>query len=168
MYFRAFIDNFSDAYTANWNPVNYVGRGDTLYNYGNFGRTINMGFTIAAQSKPELIPMYNKLNYLASTLAPDYSDSGFMMGNIIQLTVGNYVRRQHGFISSLTYDVPQESPWEIAIKSDWEEFGDRGDSTVKELPHVIKASITFTPIHNFLPQKAQGNPNNPSQKFIKQ
>ena len=163
MHFRAFIDSFNDAYTSNWNPVNYVGRGDTLYNYGNFGRTITMNFTIAAQSKPELMPMYNKLNYLASTLAPDYSKSGFMRGNIIRLTVGGYIREQHGFISNLTYDVPQESPWEIAIKSDWEEFGSRGDSSVKELPHVIKASMTFTPIHNFLPQKVQ---NDNKQKYI--
>ncbi len=163
MHFRAFIDSFNDAYTANWNSVNYVGRGDTLYNYGNFGRTRSMDFTVAAQSKPELMPMYNKLNYLASTLAPDYSKSGFMRGNIIRLTVGGYIREQHGFLSNLTYSVPQESPWEIAIKSDWEEFGSRGDSSVKELPHVIKVQMTFTPIHNFLPQKVQ---NDNKQKYI--
>ena len=166
MHFRAFLDSFNDAYNATWNPVNYVGRGDTLYNYGNFNRTINLSFTVAAQSKPELMPMYKKLNHLASTLAPDYSTGGFMRGNITRLTVGSYIREQHGFISSLTYDVPQESPWEIAIDSKGDGSSNREDAgQTAELPHVIKVSMTFTPIHNFLPQKVQSH-GNPKQKYI--
>ena len=34
--------------------------------------------------------MYQKLNYLASTLAPDYSDVGYMQGNLITLTMGGW------------------------------------------------------------------------------
>jgi hypothetical protein len=41
-----------------------------------------------AQSKQELIPMYKKLNYLASQLTPDYSPSGYMRGPLVKLTVG--------------------------------------------------------------------------------
>ena len=161
MHFRAFLDGFSDAYTSTWNPVNYVGRGDTLYNYGGFGRTISMGFTVAAQSKAELIPMYKKLNYLASTLAPDYTESGFMRGNLVRLTVGGYLYEQPGFITSLTYDVPQESSWEIALNA---EGG--SDKSVKELPHMIKVSgFAFTPIHTFLPQKPN-NANFPTERYI--
>jgi hypothetical protein len=161
MHFRAFLDSFSDSYTANWNPVNYVGRGDTLYNYGGFGRTISLSFTTAAQSKAELIPMYKKLNYLASTLSPDYTEAGFMRGNMVRLTVGGYLYEQPGFITSLTYDVPQESSWEIAIN----ETGG-SDSSVKELPHMIKVSgFSFTPIHNFLAQKPN-SANTPTSRFI--
>lgn len=161
MHFRAFIDSMSDSYTSTWNPVNYVGRGDTLHNYGGFGRTISLGFTVAAQSKAELIPMYKKLNYLASTLAPDYTQAGFMRGNLVRLTIGGYLYEQPGFITSLTYDVPQESTWEIGLN---EEGG--SDSSVKELPHMIKVSgFSFTPIHTFLPEKPN-NANNPDSRFI--
>ena len=168
MHFRAFLDDFSDSYTATWNSIDYVGRGDTLYNYGGFGRTISLGFTVAAQSKAELIPMYKKLNYLASTLAPDYSAAGFMRGNMVRLTLGGYLYEQPGFITGLTYTVPQESPWEIAINS---EGG--SDGSVKELPHIIKVSgFSFTPIHTFLPEKpndanfaTDGNGNR-SSRFI--
>ena len=161
MHFRAFLDDFSDSYTSTWNPVNYVGRGDSLYNYQGFGRTISLGFTVAAQSKAELIPMYKKLYYLASTLAPDYSEAGCMRGNMVRLAIGGYLYEQPGFITSLTYTVPQESSWEIAIN---QEGG--SDSSVKELPHMIKVSgFSFTPIHTFLPQKPN-NPNNPDSKFI--
>ena len=160
MHFRAFLDNFDDSYNANWNAVNYVGRGDTLYNYQGFDRSISLGFTAAAQSKAELIPMYKKLNYLASTLTPDYTQAGFMRGNLLRLTVGGYLYEQPGFITSLNYTVPQETPWEIAIN----ELGESDDS-VKELPHIIKCTISFTPIHTFLPQKPN-NPNNPDSRYI--
>jgi hypothetical protein len=161
MHFRAFINNFSDNYSSTWNAVNYVGRGDTLWNYGGFGRTINLGFTVAAQSKAELIPMYKKLNYLASTLAPDYTSAGFMRGNLVRLTIGGYLYEQPGFITSLNYDIPQESPWEIALN---EKGG--SDNSVKELPQVINVSgFSFTPIHTFLPEKPN-KANNPNSKFI--
>ena len=161
MHFRAFIDSFSDSYNASWDPVNYSGRGESLYNYTGFNRGISMAFTCYAQSKAELIPMYKKLNYLASTLAPDYTKAGFMRGNLVRLTLGGYLYEQPGFITSLTYDIPQESPWEIAINADG-----GGDGSVKELPYMIRVSgLSFTPIHNFLPQKPN-NANTPDERYI--
>jgi len=152
MHFRAFIDSMDDSYSATWNPIRYAGRGDNLYNYEGFNRTVNLSFTIAAQSKAELIPMYKKLNYLASTLAPSYNGAGFMRGNLVRLTIGGYLYEQPGFISSLTYTVPQESPWEIAINEEGE-----SDTSVQELPHVIQVTgLSFTPIHTFLPSKPEG------------
>jgi hypothetical protein len=62
--------------------------------------------------------MYDKLNFLASSLAPEYLDSsssGYMAGNIAYLTLGGYVHEQPGIITQLTYDIPEESPWEIGI-----------------------------------------------------
>jgi len=162
MHFRAFIDEFTDNYGATWNQVQYVGRGDSLANYGGFTRNISIGFTVAAQSKAELIPMYKKLNYLASSLAPDYTDAGFMRGNLVRITMGGYLYEQPGYLTSLTYTIPQESPWEIAITDD---DSDKSDESVKELPHIITVSLAFTPIHNFLPQK--GNvANSPDQRYI--
>jgi len=149
MHFRAFIDSFSDSYNASWGNVRYLGRGENFYNYNGFDRTISLSFTVAAQSKQELIPMYKKLNYLASNLTPDYSPFGYMRGPLVQLTMGGYLYEQVGFITSLTYDIPQDTTWEIGID-------DRGgsDDTVKELPHRINvSSFQFTPIHDFRPGK---------------
>jgi len=162
LHFRAFIDSFSDAYNSSWNAINYVGRGEPLFNYGgNFTRRINMSFTVAAQSKAELIPMYKKLNYLASSLAPDYNEAGFMRGSLARLTVGGYVYEQYGFIESFTYDIPAESTWEIGIDNEG-----NSDNSVKELPHMIKVTgFSFVPIHKFLPRKAT-NANFADQRYI--
>ena len=152
MHFRAFLGSISDSYTANWNGFNYLGRGEQFYTYGGFTRQISLSWTVAAQSKEELIPMYKKLNHLASTLAPDYSPNGYMRGNLVQLTIGGYLYEQPGFITSLTYEMGEDSPWEIGIGStDGSE-----DGTVKELTQIIKVSgFTFTPIQKFIPRKQE-------------
>jgi hypothetical protein len=161
MHFRAFIDSFSDLYSSNWGSYNYVGRGDKFYNYEGFERTINLSFTVFAQSKAELIPMYKKLNYLASSLAPDYSNSGFMKGNLHKLTIGGYLFDQVGIIKSITYDIPEETPWEIGIN----EVGGE-DTSVKELPHMIKVTnLSFIPIQHFLPRVAKTN-NQSNTRYI--
>ena len=150
MHFRAFLDSFQDQYAAEWADTKYIGRGEKFFNYNGFSRTISIGWTVFAQSKEELIPMYKKLNYLASNLAPDYSNYGYMRGPLVQMTVGGYLYEMPGFMTSLNYDIPAESPWEIGI-SDADDAGN--DTSVKELPHMIKVTCQFTPIHEFIPRK---------------
>ena len=155
-HFRAFINSFSDSYNSTWEGVKYMGRGEEFYKYGGFGRGISLSFTVAAQSKPELMAQYKKLNFLASTLAPDYGDSGFMGGVLHQLTMGGWCFELPGFISKLNLEVPQESPWEIAIPAT-DDGGDPSnpifsDNTVKEMPHICNVSMDFTPIHRFRPE----------------
>jgi hypothetical protein len=111
----------SDTYGATWNGFNYLGRSEQFYTYGGYTRNVSLSWTVAAQSKQELIPMYKKLNYLASSLTGDYSDNGYMRGNLVQLTIGGYLYEQPGIITSLTYDVPSESPWEIGINDEGNE-----------------------------------------------
>ena len=160
LHFRAFLGGISDAYQADWTPFKYLGRGENFYTYGGFTRQMSLSWTVAAQSKEELIPMYKKLNYLASTLAPDYSPQGYMRGNIAQLTVGGYVYEQPGIITGLTYDIQDDSPWEIGINT-----AGGVDETVRQLPHIIRvSSFNFIPIQKFLPKKQNftfdTNPNN--------
>ena len=97
---------------------------------------------------------------LSSSLAPDYSESGFMRGNMIRMTVGGYLYEVPGVLTTLTYTIPDDTTWEIAIDAEGKD-----DPSVKELPHRIEVTMGFTPIHDFLPAR----PNNfmePEQKFI--
>jgi hypothetical protein len=162
MHFRAFIDSFTDSYNAEWNALNYMGRGEKFWRYGGFDRKINMSFTVAALSKEELIPMYRKLNFLASSLSPSYTSNGYMGGNFAQITVGGYIYEQPGIITSLEYTIPEDSPWEIGIPLSDPITGEKfEDKNVKELPHRIDVTLSFTPIHQFRPQLMDigSNPN---------
>jgi len=162
IHFRAFIDSFSDTYGASWNPQNYMGRAEPFYKYGGFSRNINLSFTVAAQSKEEIMVMYRKLNYLVSNLSPDYTDSGYMAGPLVQLTMGGWCYELPGFISAITLDVPQESPWEIGIPNLDRDSTSVGGITyrnpsVKEMPMICKVTgFAFTPIEKFVPSKQVG------------
>ena len=162
MHFRSFIDSFSDSYSSDWSSQTYMGRGEKLYKYNSFDRSINMTFTVAAQSRGEMAGMYQKLNYLASTVTPQYTNKGYMTGNIVKLTMGNYVDNQYGKIDSISLEIPEDSPWLV----------DRGglvsgdptppqyqlqsvydlNTIVNELPFIIKVQMRFTPIHDFRPE----------------
>ena len=166
MHFRAYIDSMSETYTPEWNSEKLLGRAENFYRYNGFDRSLSLSWTVVAQSKQELIPMYRKLNYLASSLAPDYSDSGYMRGNLVTLTLGGWFYEQPGIIRSMTLDVPNDSPWEIGIPvntgTDTAADGSpvKTDPSVKELPHIIKVTgFQFTPIHEFVPRLQQNEYN---------
>jgi len=153
IHFRAFLDSISDSYKAEWKGERYVGRGESFYTYGGFDRTVSLSWTVAAQSKAELMPMYKKLNFLASVCAPDYGKSGYMRGNIVTLTIGGYFFEQPGIINGFTYEMNEDKDtWEIAIGID---DNDKDDNVV-QVPHIIRVkSFQFTPIHTFVPRLQQ-------------
>jgi hypothetical protein len=165
IHFRAFLDSFSDSYNSEWSDFQYNGRGEKFHTYQGFTRDINLSWTVAAQSRAELIPMYKKLNYLSSVIAPDYSKPGYMRGNLVQLTIGGYIYETVGIIRGFTYDVPQEATWEIGITDQDNGLetttnnGERRRANVtaardiKELPHWLKVTgFRFTPIQSFIPR----------------
>ncbi len=139
MIFRAYLTQFSDNTDATWNSVKYAGRGEDFYVYNGFSRKIQIGFKVAALSEKEMEPMYQKLNYLMGNVMPDYKDS-LMRGPIIKMTVGNWIDGQDGILNSVSYTIPQDSPWEIAINEPV-----TGEKRLI-LPHVVEVALTFTPI----------------------
>ena len=141
MIFRAYVTQFSDNVDANWNEIKYAGRGENFYTYGGFSRKISIGFKVAALSSVEMEPMYQKLNYLMGNLMPDYKDNLIMRGPMMRMTIGNWLDGQDGILNSLSYTVPQDSPWEISLGEDVTS----GAKTLN-LPHIIEVNMTFTPI----------------------
>ena len=154
MVFRAFLDSFSDGYNANYNEFNYNGRGESFYTYNSFNRDINLSFKIAAQSRHEMMPLYRKLNYLVSNTAPEYSPTGRMRTPFMRLTVGSWCDRLPGVLKSVNLTWQKDYPWEISISGP--EGGN--DKHMVVLPHVLDVSVSYQPIHNFLPEKSINAP----------
>ena len=140
LYFRAFLDDFSDNYTGDWSGTKYVGRAEEFYTYQGFKRDISFNFKMAALSRREMYPLYNKLNNLVASTAPTYAENGqFMRGTLVKVTVGDYLDRVAGFISSVNLTWDKNYPWEIDVES----LG------TPKLPHILDISVNFTPIHDF-------------------
>ncbi len=142
MQFRSYITSFSDNFTGTWNGGSYLGRGEGVYTYQGFDRGISLGFKIFAQSGQEMKPLYKKIQLLASTTAPTYSEDGFMRGTLVRMTVGGYLKRVPGFIETVNYTVNQDDQWDIGS-----EYTDS-----LSLPMSLDCSINFKPIHTFTPE----------------
>lgn len=171
VHFRAFLTNFTDNHTADWSGQKYMGRGENLYAYQGASRQVSFNFKVAAQSKQEMLPLYQKLNYIVSSLYSDYSTQGFMRGNLHQLTIGEYFYRTPGIITSMNITVDDNYPWEIKY-TEPEASGStlnqtnnfptkdsdgsidfqnsNSDADMMELPQVLSVSVTFIPILNEL------------------
>ena len=137
--------------SAKWNSYRYMGRGEDFYIYEGFSRDISVAFTMYAHSPEEMAPLYRKLNYLMSCFAPDYSKNNKMRGNIGFLTVGDYIYRQPGVFTDIKLSGMLDTHWEISL--DKPEGGK--DTTQYEVPKLIKVSLSFKPIHTFLPRRAK-------------
>jgi hypothetical protein len=148
IHFRAFLGTITDSFQSQWDSFKYVGRGENFYNYQGFQRNVNFSFKVHPQSRAEMKSIYQKLNYLATSTAPDYNN-GYMKGNLIRLTIGDYLYIVPGFISDLTYTIPEEAPWEIAFSSP--EGGGEAIGLM-ETPKLIEIQVSFTPIHDFAPR----------------
>jgi len=149
LYFRAFIDNFDDGYTADWQAHKYVGRAENFYTYGGFDRDITLSFKVAAATRVEMKPLYKKMVYLASATAPTYGGmmTKYMRGTFAKMTVGSYLDQVPGVITSVKYNLIEGMPWEIAMG---QPEGVEPESQV--LPMGMQCAVTFRPIHTFAPQ----------------
>ena len=157
MVFRAYLNNIKRGIQSKWSPYNYVGRGESFYLYDGFTETITFQFTVMASSRSEMKPLYQKLNYLISTLTPDYNKKNRMRGNISELTIGDFIKYQPGVITSLDIVVDEDTNWEIAI-NEGNKDNPGIDYDMHELPHMLKCNMTFIPIYNFLPRKSAEAP----------
>lgn len=154
LYFRAYLESLDDNFTGEWNSTRYIGRAEQVYNYTGFSRDIGFTFKVAATSRSELLPLYQKLNYLAGSTAPVYNNS-FMTSNYVILTIGDYLTAVPGIITKVSFTWNTTYPWELNLGTagDIAEDGTYnltpGDD--KKLPHVLDVSVGFTPIHSFSP-----------------
>ena len=146
--FRAYLNTFSDSYAGMWNKTQFLGRPEQFKTYQGFERTIQIGFIAAAETRHELKPLYQKLNYLASVTAPTFSDdenSLFMRGTLVRSTVGDYLYRQLCNITQVSFSWDVNYPWEVKLNEGEEK-------TVQMLPHVLNVSVTAEAIHDFVPE----------------
>jgi hypothetical protein len=147
--FRAFLEGaINDSNTAEYNSFKYLGRGETFRTYQGFDRSISFSFKMYAQSRQEMLPMYQKLNQLISQVYPDYSPGyNLMRGNVVKLTIGDYLYRVPGFLENVNVTIDNNNtPWEIVLNEFPEE-------DVRQLPHMVTVQCSFKPIMDILPRK---------------
>lgn len=150
LFFRAYLNNLSDAFSPQWDSYKYVGRAENFYKYNGFSRDINLEFTIYGHTRVEMKPLYNKLNALVGSTAPDYSGN-LMKGNFLKLTVGDYLLNVPGFIKNISLTPSFEAGWDINRNNEDGEIWTSTNNNIGQVPKLINVSLGFTPIHSFTP-----------------
>jgi len=149
IFFRAFLTaGLTDNNSAQLNAFKYIGRGENFYTYQGFERTVGFSFRVAAESREELKPMYNRINMLMSQVYPDYSPvTNIMRAPLVRLTIGDYMYRMPGFLENVNITVDNNYSWEINL-----EKSNTGE--IAQLPQVVDISATFRPIFDVLPKRS--------------
>ena len=160
--FRSTIKGLSDSFSPGWNTVSIMGRPDGPAIYTSFERNIGFQFTVAATAREELVPMWRKLNYLASYTMPIYG-SGRPGGALCRLTLGDMFVNTPGYFTGLTITVNDEASWDLADdKIARTEFNIGAENTLrrvktnkyaKQLPNLIDVDVQFKIIHDWRPEK---------------
>ena len=149
IFFRAYIDGLTENISPSWAPTNYLGRSEPVYVYERSERDISFNLKLFAQTPSELDSIYQKMNRLTSLCYPEYreDDVGGLQGKqrmkppLTKFRLGELFGSENnemlGFIKSLSYTYPSESPWETK----------RG----KRVPKYIQAAITYQVVHMTVP-----------------
>ena len=153
--FRGYISGLTENISPNWNPQSYIGRSEDVYIYQNTSRTLNFQLDLFAGSSVELDMIYEKLNRLTSLCYPEYAEDNYfiteqnnisgkirMKPPLTKFRMGELFGKEKkeitGFIKSIAYSYPDNSPWET-------EQGRR-------VPKLITATISYQVIHNKVPE----------------
>jgi hypothetical protein len=158
--FKAYIEQWNDRVGGEWSGIKYMGRAEQLYKYNGFSRDADVTFLIPALSRADMISNYRKLNALIWAVSPSYSSTeegavaGLMRGSITNVTIGDYFRRMPSIIKNISISEIEGMGWDINRNQDGTIIENKNSNTnyVGQLPKGIRVQLSFTPLHNFVPQ----------------
>jgi len=143
--FPAYLTDITDNSAAEYNPTRYIGRPDQVFVYSGYTRNISFGFRVAALKKQDSPILWRKVDKLKLLTLPTFSKQVIAgdeeerpVAPFIELTLGNVLKHQPGFFSSVNVTIPQTTTWEL----------DDG----QQLPHLCDVSVEFTFVGRVTPQ----------------
>ncbi|MDA7495893.1 hypothetical protein N8469_00105 [bacterium] len=150
--FPAYLTDITDNSSAEYNPTRYIGRPDQVFVYSGYTRNISFGFRVAALKKEDIPILWRKVDKLKLLTLPTFAkriiedDNGEKLleneerpiAPFVELTLGNLLREQPGYFSSVNVTIPQSSTWELQ-----DGF---------QLPHICDVTVEFTFVGRVTPQ----------------
>ena len=121
VYFRGFVTGITENITPTWNPVQYIGRSEDVWNYQKAERDLSFNLKVYPFGVSEFNFMWDKIEFLTSLAYPSYleedtaKNSSRMVPPFTELYMGHIGTRQKGqfgYIKSLTYTVPESGDWD--------------------------------------------------------
>ena len=148
--FRGYIEGLTESISPSWVSENYVGRSEPVYVYERATRELSFTLKLFAQTKDEFKMIYKKINKLTSLCYPEYLEDGSTLGQkvrmkppLTKLRIGDLFGASRteltGFIRTLNYSVPENSPWET-------------DPATGIAPKHLTVAISYAIVHDRVPE----------------
>ena len=132
--FRATVTGITETVSPTWDTQKFVGNPFNFYTYSNIERSVNFAFKIYALNADELKACWQKINFLTNLTYPQgYAGNIAVIPPFIRFTLGSMHINKEAFISDLSYEIPDDAPWET---------GENGMSEYI-LPKIINVTITL-------------------------
>jgi hypothetical protein len=169
--FRATLGSIQDSNTGDWDDIKYMGRADKLYVYKGFSREISFNFRVYANSIYELVPNWERVNYLVGLTRPSkYTDraiatagqgagsetdssgreSGFIYPPMIEFRIGDLYVDQPGILRSVGVTVPDDAQWET-LRDDKYTYTYGKEKTItqekassRQLPNMVDVAVQLS------------------------
>jgi len=111
LFFKAFIENYTETFSPDWNSETVYGRMDPIYQFKNTTRSISLALKIPAATQSEAYENLAKVQALAQFLYPTYLKRGsattIAQSPLLRLGVMNLARAQAPGPGPETYSSPQ-------------------------------------------------------------
>lgn len=189
--FRSYIETVSESSSADWNEVKYLGRADKVYIYTGFTRTLSIDITAMAFSVEELLPMWQRINYLVGlTMPAAYTDdvdvnstSSFIIPPFVKFRLGDLYVNQPVVIKDVQTSIPTEASWELMTndhtrnKNNYDYLNGtivRENVRSAQYPTMAKLSISMTMLEKRAPRTqarhfgdstSENSPNTPDESL---
>lgn len=144
--FLATITGLSESFSPSWDSAKFIGNPFSFYTYTGNERTLSFSFKVFSLNPKEHKAAWDRLNFLTSLTYPqDYEgDAGYITPPFIRLTLGDMYIKKEGFLSSLSYSVDDNVPWETENSRNSID-GEESMSGYK-LPRIITVQTEFKTI----------------------
>lgn len=144
--FLATITGLSESFSPSWDSAKFIGNPFSFYTYTGNERTLSFSFKVFSLNPKEHKAAWDRLNFLTSLTYPqDYEgDAGYITPPFIRLTLGDMYIKKEGFLSSLSYSVDDNVPWETENSRNSID----GEETMNgyKLPRIITVQTEFKTI----------------------
>ena len=92
--FKAWVTQYSESFTSEWESVDAYGRMDPIMTFKKTGRTISLGWDVVAESSADAVENMQRVNMLVKMLYPVYRENYLAAGPIFKFQFANLVSDQ--------------------------------------------------------------------------
>mgnify|MGYP003117494739 FL=1 len=140
VWFKAMITQYNENFASEWEMQDTFGRMDPIATFKRTGRTIDLGWSVIAESKDSAVDNLKRVNALVKMLYPSYSGGLLNTAPLIRVKFANLISDSDGgyLICALNG---------LSYQPDTEDAGFFDPGSGKLFPKAITLSTQLTILH---------------------